>query len=60
MSDEATERSSAGKKSFGSIYDQPDPIAYFSALRPLRYMAPHHGQSVFRAAARAFSRMRGN
>lgn len=49
----------AGKRSFDNIYDQPDPVDYFSALKPLRYLAPHHGQSVFRAAAKALSRMRG-
>lgn len=60
MSDKANEQSPAGKKSFGNIYDRPDPVAYFSALRPLRYLAPHHGQTVFRTAARALSRIRGN
>lgn len=58
MSNWATDQSSAGKKSFSSIYDQPDPSAYFSTLKPLRYLAPHHGQPIFRAAARALGRMR--
>ena len=37
-----------GKSSFDDIYDQPDPRAYFTRLRPLRYQIPHHAQPVFR------------
>lgn len=48
-----------GKRSFDDIYDQPDPVDYFSVLKPLRYFAPHHGQGVFRSAAKALARMRG-
>ncbi|MEZ0090831.1 hypothetical protein [Streptacidiphilus sp. EB129] len=37
-----------GKSTFEDIYDQPDPRAYFTRLRPLRYQTPHHAQPVFR------------
>ncbi|KUM99141.1 hypothetical protein AQI95_40685 [Streptomyces yokosukanensis] len=39
--------------SFDHIYDQPDPRAYFRALGPLEYQAPHHGQNIFRRALTA-------
>ena len=48
-----------GKCSFDSIYDQPDPSAYYTTLKPLRYQIPHHAQPIFRRAARAVSRLRG-
>lgn len=48
----------AGKRSFSGVYDQPDPVDYFTSLRPLRYMTPHHAQPVLRAAARAIARIR--
>ncbi|MDF2261532.1 hypothetical protein P2L57_39215 [Streptomyces ferralitis] len=38
---------------FDHIYDQPDPRAYFRALGPLEYQAPHHGQGIFRRALTA-------
>jgi SAM-dependent methyltransferase len=48
-----------GKCSFDSIYDQADPSAYYTTLKPLRYQIPAHAQPVFRRAARAISRLRG-
>ncbi|WSF37469.1 hypothetical protein OG625_37080 [Streptomyces sp. NBC_01351] len=45
-----------GMTAFDGIYDQPDPRAYFRALGPLEYQAPHHGQSVFRRAVAARTR----
>lgn len=45
-----------GMTAFDDIYDQPDPRAYFRALGPLEYQAPHHGQSVFRRAVAALTR----
>lgn len=33
---------STRKADFGSIYNQPDPRAYFSALKPLEYQVPQH------------------
>ncbi|AYN44048.1 hypothetical protein D9753_35150 [Streptomyces dangxiongensis] len=41
---------------FDDSYDQPDPRAYFRALGPLEYQAPHHGQGVFRRAVAARTR----
>jgi hypothetical protein len=38
----------AGKACFDDIYTQPDPRAYYAALRPLDYQIPHHGQAVVR------------
>lgn len=45
-----------GLTPFDHTYDQPDPRAYFRALGPLEYRAPHHGQSVFRRAVDACRR----
>ncbi|MDH6108496.1 SAM-dependent methyltransferase [Kitasatospora sp. MAP12-15] len=42
-----------GMAAFDDIYDQPDPRAYFRALGPLEYQAPHHGQSIFQRAVAA-------
>lgn len=44
---------SDGKESFDDVYDRPDPRPYFSALRPLEYQPPLHGQPVFRTAVAA-------
>ncbi|MFI1170816.1 hypothetical protein [Streptomyces melanogenes] len=37
-----------GMTRFDDTYDQPDPRAYFRALRPWGYETPHHAQRVFR------------
>ncbi|MFC0844531.1 hypothetical protein ACFH04_12565 [Streptomyces noboritoensis] len=37
-----------GMTRFDDAYDQPDPRAYFRALRPWGYETPHHAQRVFR------------
>lgn len=36
-----------GKTDFGSIYDRPDPRAYFSELGAYDYEIPQHGKTVF-------------
>lgn len=36
------------KADFGSIYDQPDPRAYFNTLAQFDYAIPQEGASVFR------------
>ncbi|KAF6825908.1 methyltransferase type 12 [Colletotrichum plurivorum] len=38
----ATPTTATRKADFNSIYNQPDPRAYFSALKPLEYQVPHH------------------
>ncbi|WP_308434510.1 hypothetical protein [Streptomyces melanogenes] len=51
-----------GMTRFDDAYDQPDPRAYFRALRPWGYRTPHHAQSVFRrllAARTAAGREQG-
>lgn len=51
-----------GMTRFDDAYDQPDPRAYFRALRPWGYQTPHHAQSVFRrllAARTAAEREQG-
>lgn len=48
-----------GKASFDDIYDKPTPAAYFSALRPLQYMAPGHAQPLVRRCVEALRRHRG-
>lgn len=35
------------KTNFGAIYDQRDPRAYFSTLRPYEYVIPQHGADAF-------------
>lgn len=47
-----------GMTRFDDAYDQPDPRAYFRALRPWGYRTPHHAQRVFRRllAARTAAR----
>ncbi|KAF6809558.1 methyltransferase type 12 [Colletotrichum sojae] len=38
----ATPATATRKADFNSIYDQPDPRPYFSALKPLEYQVPQH------------------
>jgi len=47
-----------GKAAFDDIYDQPTPVAYFSALRPLEYMAPGRVQPLVRRCIDALRRLR--
>ena len=47
-----------GKAAFDDIYDQPTPVAYFSALRPLEYMAPARAQPLVRRCVGALRRLR--
>lgn len=42
-----------GKTDFGSIYDQPDPRAYFNELGAYDYEIPQHGKAVFRQVLQA-------
>jgi len=48
-----------GKASFDSIYDQPTPAAYFSALKPLAYMTPGRVQPMVRRCVAALRHGRG-
>ncbi len=48
-----------GKASFDSIYDQPTPAAYFSALAPLDYATPGRAQPMVRRCIEALRRRRG-
>lgn len=42
------ESSGHRKSDFDSIYDQPDPRAYFTTLEPFDYRIPQHGVDLFR------------
>lgn len=42
-----TEDTTLHKSDFDSIYDQPDPRAYFRTLARLDYTTPQHGADVF-------------
>lgn len=48
-----------GKASFDSIYDQPTPAAYFSALKPLAYATPGRAQPMVRRCVAALRHARG-
>src|SRR5680860_344982 len=42
-----TSDGSLQKADFGTIYDQPDPRAYFLTLEPFDYVIPQHGAELF-------------
>jgi len=48
-----------GKASFDSVYDQPTPAGYFSALKPLAYMTPGQAQPMVRRCVAALRHARG-
>ncbi|NIR59881.1 MAG: hypothetical protein GWO02_10305, partial [Gammaproteobacteria bacterium] len=58
--DQTSQTNVTPKASFTSIYDQEDPVAYFSTLRPLEYQAPAHAQGIFRRCVQALTRTRGS
>lgn len=49
----STEHGLTGKTDFGSIYDRPDPRAYFNELGTYDYEIPQHGKTVFRQVLEA-------
>lgn len=46
------------KADMGSIYDQPDPRAYFTTLQPMGYDLPTHAKPVFQGLIAELARRR--
>jgi hypothetical protein len=55
----APARAPAAKADFGSIYDQPTPVAYLRAMAALDYRPPAHGRPIFSRCLDELERLRG-